>query len=134
MKNKNDFEFKYVAPTNEERKEIESIRNSYLEENKKTSKLDYLRQLNNRVKDLPQIFSLVIGILGTLIFGLGLTMILEWEIILWGVVLCVVALVPIAFAYPVYIKSDKILRDRYRDEILRLSNELLNEDKESKNK
>ena len=53
MKNENDFEFNYSAPTAEERKEIESIRNSYLLQEKKTpSKLDVLRKLDWKVRNI----------------------------------------------------------------------------------
>ena len=126
MKNNNDFEFNYVAPTTEERKEIESIRNSYLGKSKKEDKLAYLRKLDNKVKNIPVILSLILGIVGTLIFGLGMAMILEWEILIWGIVVMAVGLVPTLFAYPMFKLSTQKLKEKYADEILQLSNELLN--------
>ena len=124
---KNDFEYKYIAPTSEERKEIESIRNSYITKEKSISKLDHLRKLDNKVKELPQLISLIDGIVGILLFGLGLTMILEWSMLIWGIVVCIVLLVPIALAYPIYNIMTKRLKEKYSEEIIQLSNELLNQ-------
>lgn len=123
----NEFKFKYSAPTNEERKEIESIRNSYLMPKKSMSKLDMLRYLDGKVKNIPVMISLIVGIIGTLIFGLGMTMILEWGLIVWGIVVCAIGLVPCGFAYPVFKLSSKRMKEKYSTEILKLSDELLNE-------
>lgn len=132
MKNKNDFEFNYSAPTLEERKKIESIRNSYLNKNNSPNSLGYLRKLDNKVKSIPQIVGLVFGTVGVLVFGLGLAMILEWFLYLWGVVVCVIGLVPMLLAYPLNIKATKILKDKYQEEIITLSNELLSTTDETK--
>ncbi|MFQ6772860.1 MAG: hypothetical protein ACLRFG_00080, partial [Clostridia bacterium] len=85
MKN-NDFEYNYVAPTSEERKEIESIRNAYIKPTASSGKLEKLRRLDFKVKNTPIIVALVMGVVGILTFGVGLTMMLEWNIILWGIV------------------------------------------------
>ncbi len=121
------FNFKYTAPSQEERKEIDSIRRQYSPQDKTENKLERLRRLNNLVKNTAVAYSLILGILGILIFGLGLAMILEWNILFWGIALMVVACVPMAFSYPVYKKIFNAGKEKYGDEILRLSEELLNE-------
>lgn len=121
------FNYKYVAPTEEERKEIDSIRRQYVPQSKAESKIERLRRLDSLVKNTAIIWSLVLGVVGTLIFGLGLTMILEWQILPWGIALMVIGSVPIAVAYPVYKSVLKKYKNRYGEEILRLSEELLNE-------
>lgn len=121
----NDFIFSYSAPTIEERKEIESIRKNYTKPTAEENKLERLRKLDFKVKNIPIIISLILGIVGTLIFGLGLSMILEWYIVLWGVIVCIVGLFPIFFAYPAYRKQTKKLKSKYSEEILSLSDELL---------
>jgi len=123
----NQFNFKYTAPTEDERKEIDSIRRQYVPQEQTETKMEKLRRLDSIVKGVPTIWSLVLGVIGTLIFGLGLTMILEWNIWLWGIVLMVVAIVPIVIAYPVYKAVLKKYKARYGKEILRLSEELLNQ-------
>lgn len=125
--NKNDFEYKYVAPTSEERKEIESIRKSYIAPPQKDTKIEFLRKLDAKVKNIPTILALVLGICGIMIFGLGMAMVLEWKIIVWGVVVSAVGIVPMAFAYPAYLKSSKHLKEKYSDEIIKISDELLND-------
>ena len=123
----NQFNFKYTAPSQEERKEIDSIRRQYAPQEHVESKMERLRRLDSLVKDTAIIWSLVLGIMGTLILGLGLTMILEWSIWLWGIVLMVIGSVPMAIAYPVYKLALNKGKAKYGDEILRLSEELLNE-------
>jgi hypothetical protein len=54
-------------------------------------------------------------------------MILEWNIWLWGIVLMAVGSIPIALAYPVYKKVLKKYKNRYGEEIIKLSEELLNQ-------
>ena len=125
----NQFNFKYTAPSQEERKEIDSIRRQYAPQEKTETKLERLRRLDSLVKNTAIIWSLVLGILGCLIFGLGLTMILEWDILLWGIILMVIGSVPMAVAFPIYNKLLKKGKEKYGDEILRLSEELLNENK-----
>lgn len=121
------FNFKYTAPTEAERREIDSIRRQYSPQEQTESKMERLRRLDSLVKNTAIIWSLVFGVLGVLIFGLGLTMILEWSIWLWGVVLMVCGSVPMAIAYPIYKLLLKKYKNRYGEEILRLSEELLNE-------
>ena len=125
----NQFNFKYTAPSQEERKEIDSIRRQYAPQEKTETKIERLRRLDGLVKNTAIIWSLVLGVLGCLIFGLGLTMILEWDILLWGIILMVVGSVPMTVAFPIYNKLLKKGKAKYGDEILRLSEELLNENK-----
>lgn len=126
----NQFNFKYTAPTEEERKEIDSIRRQYAPQNQEETKLERLRRLDSLVKNTAVIWALCLGVVGLLIFGIGLTMILEWSIWFWGIVLMVVGSVPIAMAYPVHTAILKKYKARYGEEILRLSEELLNQSEE----
>ena len=123
----NQFNFKYTAPSQEERKEIDSIRRQYAPQEQTETKIQRLRRLDALVKNTAVIWSLCLGVIGILIFGLGLTMMLEWNIWLWGVVLMGIGSVPMAIAYPVYKGVLKKYKTRYGEEILRLSEELLNE-------
>ncbi|MBQ8749291.1 MAG: hypothetical protein IJW32_06030 [Clostridia bacterium] len=128
MKKQNDFEYNYVAPTSEERKEIESIRNSYMQREEPTDKLVYLRKLDNRVKNVPSTISLIVGVIGLLIFGLGFSMVLEWDILVWGIVVSVIGFIAIIIAYPLYLKTLEFMKNKYCDEILKLSSELLKDE------
>lgn len=127
MKSKNDFEYKYVAPTSEERKEIESIRKSYTQK-PNINKLYYLRKLDYKVKNIPAIIGLIMGIVVLLIFGTGITMVLEWSIVIFGVIVGIIGISVMAIVYPVFLKISKYLKDKYSDEIIKLSEELLNDE------
>ena len=119
------FNYKYSAPTEEERKEIDSIRRQYAPQTQEESKIEKLRRLDALVKNSATFWGLALGILGTLIFGLGLAMILEWSLWLWGALVAVIGAVPASIAYPVYKYVLKKYKDRHGAEILRLSEELL---------
>ena len=123
----NQFNYTYIAPTEEERKEIDSIRKQYLPKEQSETKLERLRRLNSLVKNSAIIWALTIGVLGCLVFGLGLTMVLEWRVIHWGVLVAVIGCAPMAISYPIYKLVLKKNKARYGEEILRLSEELLNE-------
>lgn len=125
--NEKQFNYTYKAPTEEERREIESIKRQYEPKNENENKLARLRKLNNLVNGLATSVSLAVGVIGLLIFGLGLAMVLEWQIIIGGVIVCILGIPPIAVAYPVYNIILNKNKEKYSDEILKLSNELLNQ-------
>lgn len=131
MKNNDKFNFTYSAPTKSEREEIEDIRKTYLPKAKLDTKLMRLKKLDSIVKNTPMAISLSLGIVGTLIFGLGMTMVLEWQYVAFGIIVSVLGLVPVDLAYFVYKKILNRLTEKHREEILKLSEELLNEEKRS---
>lgn len=122
----NKFEYKYKAPTQEERQEINNILNDYLPKNESNNKLDYLRKLDFKVKNIPMIVGLNLGIIGTLIFGLGLTCFLEWNLIILGFIFSLLGMIVAVMAYPLYKVIYKRMKNKYSDEIIKISNELLN--------
>ena len=123
------FEFKYTAPTAEERKEIDSIRSQYLPKNEKLSNLEKLRKLDAKVKSIPICVALTMGVVGILMFGVCMTFFLEWmEFWYIGVPFGIVGLLMVSFAYYVYNKLFKKYKSKYGEEIIKLSNELLNEE------
>ncbi|MBQ9081540.1 MAG: dihydropteridine reductase [Clostridia bacterium] len=122
----NNFHYTYSAPTQEERREINSIRKQYGTQEKE-NKIEILRKLDARVKTPALIISLVLGIGGILLFGLGLAMIMEWELFLFGIIVSVVGAIPVGLAYPVHNYLLKRSKKKYGEEILRLSEELLQE-------
>ena len=119
------FKYTYSAPTEQERKEIESIKNQY-SKSPNQNKLDRLRHLDKKVKNIPMVISLLLGIVGTLIFGLGLSMVLEFNLLAWGVIVSLVGLIPTISAYFAYNKIFSYLKEKHSQEILELSDDLLN--------
>jgi len=126
----NGFEYTYYAPTEAERLEIESIRNQY--QNKKTvndgkSKIDRIKMLDKKIKDTANAFAIAVGVLGTLIFGLGLTMVLEWGLFIYGIIVAIIGCPAIIGAYFVHAYVTKKMKAKYGEEIIELSNEILND-------
>lgn len=131
---KTGFEYTYSAPTEQERKEIESIRRQYQAQpvSDREEKLNRLRKLDSFVKNSATTVALILGVVGLLIFGLGMTMVLEWELYIWGVVVGAVGLTPIMIAYPVYNLILNKNKEKYGEQIIMLTEELLNDKNEKK--
>ena len=110
------------------KEEVEAIKDSYLDKSEGQEKLDELRRIDFKVKNIPLIISLAFGIIGTLVFGLGLTFFLEFKshyvlasfLSLFGIIL-------ISLAYPLYNKIYKKLKNKYKARVIELSNTILDE-------
>ncbi len=126
---KKDFEYSYFAPTEEEKQEIESIRQSYLPKERKTTAQEKLRELDQAVRRPPKILSIVVGVMGLLLFGTGITLVLQWQFLAAGSVVGVVGAVVMASVYPVYRSALSRRKKKYGNEILQLSERLLQENR-----
>lgn len=124
---KKEFSYTYKAPTKLERREIEAIQKQYLPKVEET-KLERLKRLDSKVQNTALIIALVVGIGGMLIFGLGLTFCLEWGNFIVGVIIAVVGGICAGISYPISRIVLKKQKEKYGDEILMISKELLNED------
>lgn len=125
--NEERFHYTYSA---ERQQEIEAIRKKYLP--REEDKLEQLRRLHNSASERAQAASITLGIIGTLLFGLGMSLALtELAAFLGalslavGIAVGMAGLALIALAYPVYNAVLKKERARIAPEILRLSDELL---------
>ena len=130
--NRNKFNYTYSAPTETERKEIEEIRSQYLPDAKNNEKLERLKSLDFFVRNTAKLVAFSFGVLGVLVFGLGLSMVLSWALIVWGSVVCALGACFAGAAYPLYRIIFQRNKKKYGPEILRLSRELLNERTDSK--
>lgn len=128
-----EFKYTYSAPTADEKKDILKIQSQYLpkEQETKDEKIVRLKKLDGIVKAPAKAVSSVVGVIGFLCFGLGMSMALEWKMILWGAVVGIVGLVLMAFAYPIFNKILAKRKEKYADQILTLSKNLLNENKDN---
>lgn len=119
MENNEAFKFTYNAGENEE---IENIKKKYLPE--KQDKLELLRRLDRSVEVPGTVVSLVLGIIGLLIFGLGMSCALVWHKYYIAVALGVVGAVVLAFAYPAYKKITQKRKEELAPQILSIIEEL----------
>ena len=123
----NKFRIDYEGKNDNIKEEVESIRNSYLEKSSSQKKLEKLRKIDSKVKNTPLIIALSFGIIGTLVFGFGMSLILEFKNYIFGIIVSIIGMILIALAYPIYSILLKKFKNKYKDKILELSNELINE-------
>ena len=126
------FEYTYCA---KEREEIKAIRQKYAAQGQPEDKLATIRRLDAQVTEKATVVSLVLGILGALIMGSGMSLVMTdiSEILglnatlamLVGIGVGVVGMVMAGVAYPVYNRIVKKQREKIAPEILRLTDELL---------
>lgn len=122
------FEYEYEALKSDEKEEIESIRSQYLPKSDRFIKMDRLKKLHSRVHNIPLIIGLSSGIIGTLLFGIGMCFFLVWNTFWWmwlGLIPGILGIIIMLIAYPIYKKTKELLKRRYSKEILSLSEELL---------
>lgn len=116
------FEYTYSAKQQEE---VKKIREKYMPQEE--NKLEQLRRLDRSVTQKGSVVSLILGILGTLVMGVGMCCCLVWSDILFipGIVIGLVGILALSVAYPVYMRITEKERQRLAPEILRLTDELL---------
>lgn len=130
MENKENFSFTYSA---QQQKEVEAIRKKYLP--KEENKMEQLRKLHAIPTQKAQTAALIVGILGVLIMGTGMSFTMTdlgavlgsyraFSMVI-GIAVGLVGMVPVALAYPIYNRVLKKQREKIAPEILRLSDELL---------
>ena len=116
------FNYTYSAARN---KEVESIRRKYMPHEE--SKLERLKKLDLRVQMAGTIESLCFGIVGALVFGIGMCFFLDvfagadWLTLLF----CISGVITMLPAYPVYKHIAKKAKAELTPEILRLSEEII---------
>ncbi len=110
-----------------EKKLTEKIRSQYVEP--QHNKLDELRELNAKAERPAKIIAYTVGILGALILGIGMCLAMPSVIegfMPLGIVIGVVGIAIVAVNYPLYKRLLARGREKYKSEILALSDELLN--------
>ena len=122
MQPNESFEFTYSAP---EQEEIRRIREKYQRPAQRKTKLERLRELDESVTRKGTMVSLLLGVLGSLILGTGMSLCLVWEQYLPGIPVGIAGITMVAAAYPVYRRITEREKKRIAPEILRLTEELL---------
>lgn len=126
MDNK-EFSYTYSASTEAERRVVADIKKQYEFGGGSEDKVERIKALDRKVKCIPMAASISCGVVGTLIFGLGMATVLEWGNIPGGIAIAVLGLPFVALAYPLNNFLLKRLRAKHGPEIIELSNEILGE-------
>ena len=129
---KDGFTYTYSA---KEQAELKRIREKYTAPTVAEDNMARLRRLDASVTNTAQVVALVFGIVGTLILGLGMSLIMtdfaeflglgEAEAMVIGIPVGVVGGVLASLAYPIYNAIVKAKRKKLAPEIIRLTDELM---------
>lgn len=119
--NKETFEFTYSA---KEQEEVERIKRKYMP--KEENKLETLRKLDKQVTRKGEVISLILGIVGCLIMGGGMSMCMVWtgSLLVPGILIGMIGAVAIGMAYPIYRRLVEKEKERLAPQILALTEAL----------
>lgn len=124
MENSQDKEkFSYIYSAKEQA-EINRIRKKYVQTE---DKMEQLRKLDAGVTEKATTVSIIVGVIGALIMGLGMCCAMVWQG-MWfipGIIIGLIGMAVVAAAYPIYQKVVKKEREKIAPEIIRLTDELL---------
>ena len=131
-KEKETFNYTYSA---KEQEEIKAIRKKYAVQEKTEDKMEQLRRLDAAVTQKATSVSLVFGVIGALILGMGMSLAMTdiGKIIglfggmamLIGILIGIIGIVLVSVAYPIYNFIIKKEREKIAPEIIRLTDELM---------
>lgn len=117
------FEYTYSA---KQQKEVEQIRKKYLP--KEEDKMEILRKMDKETEKPGMAASLVLGITGSLLLGIGMCCTMLWNdsisVFVMGIIVGIIGMLIMAGAYPVYTKVTKKQREKIADQVLALTEEL----------
>ena len=130
MENKESFNYTYSA---KEQEEIKAIRKKYATPEETEDKMAQLRRLDAGVYSKATTVSLIVGVIGTLIMGIGMSLILTDIGAMLGTVLSmiigislgIVGIILVCLAYPIYNHTLTKEREKIAPEIIRLTDELM---------
>ncbi len=134
MDNKNNEGFSYTYSA-EEQAEVKKIREKYMKPTETEDKMERLRRLDSSVTQTATAVSLVLGIVGALALGLGMSICMTEladvlglsgnAAMVWGVAIGLVGCALVGVAYPVYNAIVKRKRKKIAPEIIRITDELM---------
>lgn len=122
IKQNEGFHFTYSA---KEQEELKAIRKKYLPPEE--DKMQKIRNLDTHVTNKATVISIITGVIGMLILGIGMCCCLLWRGIWFipGIIVGIIGMIAIGMAYPAYLHIVKKERKKIAPEILQLTEELI---------
>lgn len=121
MENDKDFHYTYSA---KEQEEIRAIQRKYDPRRPEENKLEQIRRLDRSVGRPGKILALVQGIIGVLVFGVGMSLVMVWEKMVSGILVGLAGIAILVLIYPIKNAIDKKRRAEFAPAILQLTEEL----------
>lgn len=116
------FTYNYSAKQQEE---INRIRAKYAPKENNEDKMEQLRRLDASTTRPAAVISIIVGIIGTLMLGIGMCCTMVWtDMFVLGIIIGVVGIIVVSTAYPLYSHITKKRREKIAPEILKLTDEL----------
>ena len=130
MENKESFNYTYSA---KEQEEIKRIRKKYTAPAAEEDKMAQLRRLDASVYSKATTVALVVGIIGALIMGFGMSLVMTdigaqlgmTEAMVPGIVIGVIGMAMAILNYPIYKGILSSRKKKYADKIIALSDKLM---------
>ncbi|HIS52561.1 MAG TPA: hypothetical protein IAC15_07455 [Candidatus Onthomonas avicola] len=115
------FQYTYSAKQQEE---VQRIRKKYLP--RQEDKMEQLRQLDRSSTRKGTVVSVIVGVAGCLLMGIGMCCTMVWMgwLFVPGIILGLLGIAVMAAAYPLYNSITRRERERLAPQILKLTEEL----------
>lgn len=88
--------------------------------------METIRRLDRNTERPGTILALVLGIIGTLLLGIGMCCTMVWaeSWFVFGIIIGVMGIVILSGAYPIYKRITKVEREKVAEKILELTEEI----------
>ena len=110
---------------------VQKIRTQYTE--KEHTKLDELKELDSKVKRPANVFAYIVGSLGAIIMGSGMSLVMTdigkmfgvSDGMVPGIIIGIVGMLIVIINYPIYKRILGSRRKKYADKIIEISDKLM---------
>lgn len=124
-----EFNYTYASLSQAEKKQVENIKRQYGGfDNQKESDLAELLKLDKKVKTIPKMIATIVGVVGTLVLGLGMSIVMVWENVVVGSIIGAIGVLACIVAPLLHKVIFSNLKNKYSSQIIKLSDRLLGEE------
>ena len=117
--------------TERDQRRTEGIRRQYLA--REENKMEQLQKLDSKVKSPGKIIASIIGEVGDLVMGYGMSLVMVSGVMTTGIAIGVAGMVVALVAYPIYALITNSRKKKYAAEIMRLSDDVIRKKEEAQN-